>query len=189
MADNITNYQKEEDPIRLTNLGNKYKIDSRRQRYPFCIVWTPIPCISWFLPCIGHSGACESNGIIHDFSGPYYVSTDDMAFGNPTKFVILELTQKEFNEYDKALEAAINKYSKMDYNFFTNNCHSFVAEFLNKLNYKGRSNYNMVDVWWILCTKSKYLSWGSFIKTYIGTLIILIVFLMFYKMIYSIIKI
>ena len=146
---------KTNDTIKIEKQKKKLgKFDPQSSRYPVCLVWTPLPLITALLPCIGHVGICDSEGIIHDFSGPYYVSTDDMAFGNPTKFVILELTQKEFNEYDKALEAAISKYSKMDYNFFTNNCHSFVAEFLNKLNYKGRSNYNMVDVWWILCTKS-----------------------------------
>ena len=184
MEDNIDNYQREEDQEALNKKGNKYQIDKYHQRYPFCIVWTPIPCISWLLPCIGHTGICESNGIIHDFSGPYYVSIDDMAFGNPTKFVILNLSQKEFFEYDKAVEAATKKYNKMEYNFFTNNCHSFVANALNKLNYKGKNNYNMVDVWWILCTRSKYLSWGDLAKTYSGFLFILI----FFYIIYTIIK-
>ena len=184
MTENETNYQREEeDQESLSKRGNKYKIDKYHQRYPFCIVWTPIPCISWFLPCIGHTGICESNGIIHDFSGPYYVSIDNMAFGNPTKFVILNLTQREFNDYDKAVESATIKYNKMEYNFFTNNCHSFVANALNKLKYKGRSDYTMVDVWWILCTKSKYLSWGDLIKTYSGFLFIIIFFLVFLKLI------
>ena len=33
-------------------------IDISKDRYPFCIVWTPLPLISWFLPCIGHTGIC-----------------------------------------------------------------------------------------------------------------------------------
>lgn len=36
----------------------KQKIDSKNNRYPYCIVWTPLPCISWFLPFIGHTGIC-----------------------------------------------------------------------------------------------------------------------------------
>jgi len=36
----------------------KQKIDVEKQRYPYCIVWTPLPCISWFLPFIGHTGIC-----------------------------------------------------------------------------------------------------------------------------------
>jgi len=37
----------------------KQKIDIKNNRYPYCIVWTPLPCISWFLPFIGHTGICR----------------------------------------------------------------------------------------------------------------------------------
>ncbi|MCB0370240.1 MAG: DUF778 domain-containing protein [Bdellovibrionales bacterium] len=30
-----------------------------RQLFPFCIVWTAIPCLSWLLPVIGHTGICK----------------------------------------------------------------------------------------------------------------------------------
>uniref|UniRef100_A0A674MHU9 Transmembrane protein 222 n=1 Tax=Takifugu rubripes TaxID=31033 RepID=A0A674MHU9_TAKRU len=43
-------------------------------RYPYCIVWTPIPVLSWLFPFIGHMGICTSTGIIRDFAGPYFVS-------------------------------------------------------------------------------------------------------------------
>jgi len=36
----------------------KRKIDKINHRYPFCIVWTPLPLISWFIPIIGHTGIC-----------------------------------------------------------------------------------------------------------------------------------
>ena len=159
----------------------KLKMDTIKHRYPYCIVWTPIPCISWLIPSIGHAGICNSEGIIHDFAAPYYISVDNMAFGYPTKAVILELTRKEFLEYDKAVEYGKNCYKKLEYDFFTNNCHSFIATVLNKLQYKGRSNYTMVDVWWILTTKSKYLSWIDLIKSYYGFLIVIIsIFLLFF---------
>ena len=162
------------------NNRNKLTIDSIRNRYPYCIVWTPIPCITWLFPSIGHAGICNSEGIIYDFAGPYFVSIDNMAFGNPTKCAILQLTQKEFSEYDRAVEYGRKLYNKSDYNFFTNNCHSFIATILNKLKYKGRNNYTMFDVWWILSTKSKYLSWMHLLKSYSGTIIIIIMlFLLF----------
>ncbi len=31
-------------------------VNVKYQRYPYCIVWTPIPLISWLLPVIGHTG-------------------------------------------------------------------------------------------------------------------------------------
>lgn len=34
------------------------KIDPDILRFPYCIVWRPLPFISWFLPIIGHTGIC-----------------------------------------------------------------------------------------------------------------------------------
>jgi hypothetical protein len=33
-------------------------LDKTNNKYPYCIVWTPLPCISWFIPIIGHTGIC-----------------------------------------------------------------------------------------------------------------------------------
>lgn len=56
-------------------------------QFPFCIVWTPIPVISWLLPFVGHMGICTSKGITLDFAGPYFISVDNLAFGNPSRYV------------------------------------------------------------------------------------------------------
>ena len=44
------------------NIEKKYltrsPIDFERNRFPFCIVWTPLPLISWVIPIIGHTGIC-----------------------------------------------------------------------------------------------------------------------------------
>jgi hypothetical protein len=49
------------DNYESTNPAPKmYKgIDHENQRYPYCIVWTPIPLISWMIPIIGHTGICS----------------------------------------------------------------------------------------------------------------------------------
>ena len=93
----------------------KLKIDLERQRFPYCIVWTPIPCITWIFPSIGHAGICTSEGIIHDFAGPYFVSVDNMAFGNPTKYIFLDLNQRELDNYDDAIEGGKDDYSEQMY--------------------------------------------------------------------------
>ena len=148
-----------------------------KYRFPYSIVWSPIPCISWIIPIIGHVGICNSEGIIYDFgSPPYYVSVDDMIFGNPTKVFTLELTPKEMVEYDNIIELGKKSYDQLFYSIFINNSHSFIAKILNDLNYKGRSDYNMIDIWWIFLTKSKYISWIDFFKTYSGLIIIISLF-------------
>ncbi len=65
--------------------GKNEAIRPELTRYPYCIVWTPIPLLTWLLPFIGHVGICTSEGIIHDFAGSYYVSVDDFTFGEPYK--------------------------------------------------------------------------------------------------------
>lgn len=66
------------------------KDDIDKNRFPYCIVWTPLPPITWIFPFIGHIGICYSNGVIRDFAGPYFVSEDNMAFGRPTRLLRLD---------------------------------------------------------------------------------------------------
>lgn len=61
-------------------------IDRDNDKFPYCVVWTPIPFLTWLFPFIGHMGIATSYGVIRDFAGPYYVSEDDMAFGRPTRY-------------------------------------------------------------------------------------------------------
>lgn len=37
-------------------------IDPKTQRFPHCIVWTPLPPITWLLPFIGHMGLANKQG-------------------------------------------------------------------------------------------------------------------------------
>ena len=61
--------------------------DTRRHRYPFAIVWTPIHPITWCAPFVGHMGICDSRGICLDFTGG--IGVEDLAFGTPTRYITL----------------------------------------------------------------------------------------------------
>lgn len=63
------------------------QIDLRRERFPYCIVWTPLPITSWLIPFIGHIGICREDGVILDFAGPSCVSIDDFAFGAVARYI------------------------------------------------------------------------------------------------------
>lgn len=71
------------------------QIEPHRNRFPYCIVWTPLPLITALLPFIGHTGICDADGVIHDFSGPYTITVDDFAFGDPTKYINLKPNKGE----------------------------------------------------------------------------------------------
>lgn len=124
------------------------------ERYPMSVVWTTLPGISFLLPPIGHIGIADSKGIIFDFSGPYQVTVGSLMCG-PAKRVwrldpsdICELNGKETVQeaYDAAVAEGACVYGKRFHNLVLDNCHCHVALILNKLKYKGKSNWNQVRV-------------------------------------------
>ena len=151
------------------------KIFPSKNRYPYCIVWTPIPFLTYIIPFIGQTGIANSKGIIHDYSASFFVNIDDFSFGKPTKYLKLDLNEKEKIDYDKAIEKGDLKFRTLIYNFFRNNSHMYVAYILNQIKYKGKSDFNMIYIWWILIWRGKYISFLSFIKTYIGFFIFLLI--------------
>lgn len=54
----------------------------------------------------------DTEGIIHDFAGPYHVSEDNMAFGWPTKYWQLDPYQAQagHDSFDKMLHTASHEY-------------------------------------------------------------------------------
>ena len=145
------------------------KIDHERQRYPYCIIWTPIPCLTWLFPFIGHMGIAMSSGVIRDFAGPYYVSEDNMAFGNPTKYWQLNpnLANGGASGWDNAVSEASEIYSHRMHNLFCDNCHSHVARALNLMLYDGKKNWNMIILAFFMLFKGRYVSWGAVLKTWL----------------------
>lgn len=152
-------------------------INFANDKYPFCIVWTPIPILTWFFPFIGHMGIAMSNGVIRDFAGPYYVSEDSMAFGRPTRYLVLDPFKVEGGsvEWNEAISRASVVYGTRMHNLFCDNCHSHVAMALNLMNYGNSRNWNMVRLafWLFFC--GKYVKIWGVLKTWIPFIIIVIV--------------
>ena len=145
-------------------------IDVKNNRYPYCLVWTPLPLITYLLPFIGHTGICAGNGVIHDFSGSQSVTVDDMAFGNPTKYVRLRVENKQ--NWDTCIKQGDDMYGTQDHNLFCNNCHSHCAYVMNKAGLQG-GGWNMVSIAWLLVWKGRYTGFGGFLKTYFGFFVFL----------------
>lgn len=151
-------------------------INADADRYPFCIVWTPIPVLTWFFPFIGHMGIAMSNGVIRDFAGPYFVSEDNMAFGRPTRYLVLNVAKVRNGsiiEWDEAVSKASVVYGTRMHNLFWDNCHSHVGLALSNMNYDNSTNWNMVRMaaWMFFC--GKYVSFGRALLTWLPFLVIL----------------
>lgn len=65
----------------------------------------------WMFPFLGHMGICTSAGVIRDFAGPYFVSEDLMAFGNPTKY--WQLSPQRANNGQAGWDAAVAEASEI----------------------------------------------------------------------------
>ncbi|XP_014211860.1 transmembrane protein 222 [Copidosoma floridanum] len=158
------------------------RVDSQKQRYPFCIVWTPIPVITYLFPFIGHMGIATSTGIIRDFAGPYVVSEDRMAFGWPTKYWQLNYTKAKGKAqgWDSAVHEASEIYKERMHNLFCDNCHSHVARALNIMSYDNSNSWNMVKLALYMFIYGKYVSVAGFFKTWIPfSIVITIAFLIY----------
>lgn len=66
-----------------------YNPNFENDLYPFAIVWTALPLITWIIPVIGHVGICDSEGVIHDFQASYSIGRNDLAFGRTLKYIPL----------------------------------------------------------------------------------------------------
>mmetsp|Transcript_31967 Transcript_31967/g.48936 ORF Transcript_31967/g.48936 Transcript_31967/m.48936 type:complete len:140 (-) Transcript_31967:22-441(-) len=131
------------------------------------------------IPVIGHTGIGDSRGILHDFAGPYTISIDDLSFGETHKYVVLNLDGISPDEFDAAIREADATYRKRMHNIFCDNCHSHVARVLNNLKYKGRTNYTMIDIWWMCLANSKYVTVAHVFYTYVLYLFVGVIYLLF----------
>ncbi|CCW60984.1 unnamed protein product [Phytomonas sp. EM1] len=181
------------------------RINLMQNRYPFCIVWTSIPIISWIFPFIGHVGICDSEGRIYDFQGTCHIVTDRMLFGYPLKYWDIshiyvpsfynrpkdsvnfddDKIQDEINAYDAAISLTKGHFCLAEhYNFFTNNCHSFVAACLNRQTIRPQRE-NMLTICLGIALHSKYTSWSACAAVYAPLIILVVLLAVFLIVAYS----
>lgn len=72
------------------------EIDPKKGKFPCCLVWTPLPVVSWLAPFIGHVGICREDGVILDFAGSNFVNVDEFAYGAVARYLQLDRTQVNF---------------------------------------------------------------------------------------------
>nr|ADW80941.1 reversion-to-ethylene sensitivity 1 [Dianthus caryophyllus] len=170
-------------------------VDPKKARFPCCLVWTPLPVVAWLAPFIGHFGICQEDGSILDFSGSNLVSIDDFAFGSVIRFFISSHLLKccfppnlsahsckhgyKHHEYgtalswDDALHTCKHEYETKTYNLFTCNCHSFVANCLNRLCYGGSMRWNMINVAILVLCQGHWVDTISVLRSFLPFVVVL----------------
>ncbi|XP_042481226.1 protein REVERSION-TO-ETHYLENE SENSITIVITY1-like isoform X2 [Macadamia integrifolia] len=163
------------------------EVDPKKSKFPCCIVWTPLPVVSWLAPYIGHVGICREDGAILDFAGSYLLNIDNFAYGAVARYLRLDRAQCCFpphlaghkckNGYmhaengtavswDDALSSSMRNFEHKSYNLFTCNCHSFVANCLNRLSYHGSLGWNMVNVVVLILWKGQWVDAMSVVRSF-----------------------
>lgn len=156
--------------VMMSYRGGFEKNDRMKSRHPYCIVWTPLPIVTWIFPFIGHMGICTSAGVIRDFAGSYFVSEDDMGFGRPTKYWKLDTGKVCGNGpavWDKAVHDASEEYKCRPHNLLFDNCHSHVAMALNLMRYDNSTSWTMLNLCVLSFVHGRYVSCGAFLKTWL----------------------
>ncbi|XP_027206002.2 transmembrane protein 222-like [Dermatophagoides pteronyssinus] len=168
---NVNNNNKNNDNNNGTDVVNldDYKIDHKRRYYPFTIVWTPVPILSWLFPHMGHLGIGKSDGHVRDFGRPYKILVDSLQFGRPLKYWILDprLAKGGIKGWDDGIDEAGNLFCKRMNYLFVSNCHSHVSTALNHMEYNGRKDYNEHKLFWMFNKNCHYVSTCTFIRTWL----------------------
>ncbi|RWR77548.1 protein REVERSION-TO-ETHYLENE SENSITIVITY1 isoform X2 [Cinnamomum micranthum f. kanehirae] len=163
------------------------EVDPSKARFPCCIVWTPLPIVSWLAPFFGHVGICREDGAILDFSGSNFVNIDNFAFGSVARYLQLDREQCCFPpnlaghtckhgykhtekgasiSWDDALWLGMQHYQHKSYNLFTCNCHSFVANCLNRVSYGGSLGWNVFNLGALILWKGQWVDSMSVVRSF-----------------------
>ena len=142
------------------------------EKFACCIVWCPIPVLTYILPFVGHLGVSSSQGRIYDFAGSYYIreSDDDtLAFGSITRYIELDIVDTV--EWDNSIKKYNLIFENKFHSLCFNNCHSHVAYILQDVKYKQRSHWNMVILAAWVFFFGKFVSFSAFLKSIVPSLI------------------
>ena len=159
---------------------NPNEVNTKSKYYPCCVCWSSIPFLTWMIPIIGHAAISDPNGWIYDFQSSYSIGKhrQSTCFGRVRKYIKLDVKVSE-EEYNQAIEHANEKFSKLTHNLVVQNCHDHVCVVLNDIGYRGRHNWNTFSLILLLMFKSKYVSAGDAILTYLPFCLFIIILLLF----------
>ncbi|GJP34026.1 hypothetical protein CLOM_g18507 [Closterium sp. NIES-68] len=195
LPDSTSNADAGHSDRHLVKLVDLPAVNPSAGKFPYCLVWTPLPVIAWLVPFIGHLGICREDGTILDFAGSYFVCVDNFAFGAASRYLQLDPAKaclpSNLSEHicstpffhadygtsqgwDQALAATVRTYQHAFYNIFTSNCHSFVACCLNRMAYKSRANWNVVELAALMFLHAKWVSNRAIIAAFAPFVVVMV---------------
>ena len=143
-------------------------------KYSYCIIWERIPLFSLIFPFYGHLIILNSQGNTYNFGLSKYIEIKREYYGIPIKIIDFNFNDKEKSLWDTAIINATKIFKKKEFSFCGYNSYSFLAEILNKIEYKNKKNYTKFEVIIFSIKKAKYTSNKMICVNYIFIIIIII---------------
>lgn len=154
---------------------NPDKINIFKDKYPHCIVWTPIHVLTWILPFVGHMGICDENGEIFEFMGMGVTCGNGLSFGPVTRYIQLPLKGVKKQTWNEGLRRGCQMSHGRIHGGFFNNCHTFAADSLNTMKYKNFSCWNQfILIPWVFIF-GRYTSWKLFIYHWVPPILLYLI--------------
>lgn len=75
--------------------------------------------------------------------------------------------------WDEAIQSSVRQFEHKSYNLFTCNCHSFVANCLNRLCYDDSLSWNMINVAALLLFKGQWVDTLSVVRSFFPVILML----------------
>lgn len=172
-----------EDLEDLNRDDDSRDINPKENRFPFSVVFQPFMPLTCCFPCIGHMGIADSNGIIYDFQGPYFVQSDNMMLGPATRYMRLDPNQitadvpdarSTAEAWDLCIKQGNEVYRKRIHCLLYPNCNHHVTKCLNIMKYQGSTHHNMASIMCWVFFKARFVGAAGFLKTLLPFIIICI---------------
>jgi hypothetical protein len=80
------------------------------------------------------------------------------------KCLVLDHTNISDEQWDAAIDQANSEFSHVDHNLCCHNCHHHVVRALNLMNYKGKNNWNQVDLAIMATFKANHIGYQNFLN-------------------------
>ncbi|PHT97874.1 Protein REVERSION-TO-ETHYLENE SENSITIVITY1 [Capsicum chinense] len=169
------------------------KIDPTKQKFPCCLVWTPLPVVSWLAPFVGHVAICREDGAIVDFSGDSMIRVGHLLYGDVARYYQMDRQQCCFGGYfgghtckqsyqhaqfgraiswDDAVQLSARNFVHRTFNIFSCNGHSFAANCLNRLSYGGSMHWNMINVGALIMFKGQWVDGWSILRSFVPLIVV-----------------
>jgi len=167
----------------ITMTESPGQIDHNRNRFPFSVVFQPLPPLTWLIPLIGHMGICDSQGRVHDFQGPYTIGVDCMMLGKATRYIPLDphkvqtkLLEGETVEqrWDRCVREGDLDFRRKMHMLICQNCNHHTAKCLSLMEYGGVKHFGCLTMWVWVFMAGRFVGTRGFLYTMLPSILLII---------------